>query len=210
MRTTQLHWAEYRSFYDLAAKPRTLESLVALYQSIFGDPKVWGESWSRDDVIAKLVAELSHDACLRVCMRADGEVVAFCWAQALSRDAILRAIRSIKYYKEAGAPDLHDDLHQAVGDGRIIYVHELAVAPAYRGRVSLTELVCPGLGALSLRTGLCRVAFWSVAGTMMSRLARRARFKREFCTHGIEFYVGKFAPQCTLSWQVPADMPLAA
>jgi hypothetical protein len=208
MNATSLTYVQFDSYDALAEDSATLESLIALYRTVFGDPAGWAESYSRADVVHKLQAELAGHASLRAAKTSDGSVVAFCWAQSLGVDDVMRCIETIKFYQSAGMPDLEGRLAGVMGDRNYIYVHELAIDATFRGRVPFTELIYPVLCGVAERAHVDHVLFWSVADTLMSRFARRALFDHRLTMHGMEFHIGRFTHEPGVSrdvlrWSAP-------
>lgn len=181
---------DFQDFAALAAQPQLLHGLVSSYQAIFGDPDGWAEHYSVEDVLAKLTKELSGHAALRVCADAAGDVIGFCWAQALNVDDIVDAISSIDYYQSIGAPEVDHRLRQLFANGRVIYLHDLGIARAYRGRIPLSQLIYPVLDNVAEHSALNTVFFWSIAETNVSRLAKRAQFHPVLTVDAMCFYAG--------------------
>ena len=192
MQTAPLRYRTFDSFAALAHDSTSLESLIALYRTTFGDPSVWGETYTRHEVLCKLRAELAGAASLRLCLHEHGETVAFCWAQALDAEGIAHAMGTIKSCQHPEMPDVRPLLRPVIGDARVIYVHDLGIAAAYRGKVALTELIYPVLCEIAARAGVNAVLFWSVADTLVSRFARRAAFEQCLSVQGMEFHLGRF------------------
>src|SRR5215471_8413164 len=102
----ELSFATYASFDELAADGAMMDSLIEQYQLVFGESEVWSETYSRDDLLAKLRDELAGEASLRICHDRCGHVLGFCWAQLLGPTDVMRAVESIKFYQSIARPDL--------------------------------------------------------------------------------------------------------
>ncbi|MBS0322207.1 MAG: hypothetical protein JSR18_16810 [Proteobacteria bacterium] len=201
---------DFDSFAALAAQRPVLDALVALYIESFGEGSVWGEAYSRADVLRKLRSELAGCAALRLVLAPGGEVAAFCWAQAMRADDVARAVGTIQYAQASMSDGLGPSLAAALGDAPVLYVHDLAIAERYRGRVGMTRLVYPLLGGLGLRSGIDRVLFWSIADTQMALFARRASFVPVLTVGPLCFHLGRFAVTdrdglLAVAWHRPAD-----
>jgi len=159
---------------------------------VFGQSEVWGETYSRDDVLTKLRDELGGEASLRICHDRSGNVFGFCWAQLLDAAAVMRAVDTIKFYHSIALPDLPDRIDALLSGTRVLYVHDLGVARSARGRVPLTQLIYPVLTDVGSRTGNGRVLFWSMPDPLVSTLARRARFAECPMPNGMSFHLGEF------------------
>jgi hypothetical protein len=160
----ELSFRTYASFDDLAADGATMDALVECYQRVFGESEVWGETYSREDVLARLRDELAGEASLRICQDRSGTVLGFCWAQQLDAAQVVRAVETIKFYRAIALPDLPERIDALLDGTRVLYVHELGVARSARSRVPLTQLIYPVLADLAGRTGQGRVLFWDDAG----------------------------------------------
>jgi hypothetical protein len=88
----ELCFRTYANFDDLAADGAMMDALIEQYQLVFGESEVWGETYSRDDVLAKLRDELAGEASLRVCHDRSGKALGFCWAQLLGAASVMRAV----------------------------------------------------------------------------------------------------------------------
>lgn len=191
-----LLYRDFHSYPELLRDPVFAKRLVHAYQATFAASDVWGEVYTDAQVWQKLRLELAGRASLRVCVdAADGAVVAFFWAQLCGADDILRAIGTIKYSESFATPALLDDLRETIGKREVIYVHDLGIVEKYRGRVWLTHLVGPALYEVAARSGNGRVLFWSVPGTQVGAIARRAGFDEVLVTHGMHFHLGEFSVQ---------------
>ena len=188
----ELSFAAYASFDALAADGAMLDALIEQYQRVFGASEVWGETYSREDVLAKLRDELAGEASLRICHDRSGHVLGFCWAQLLDAAAVMRAVDTIKFYQSMALPDLPDRIDALLSGTRVLYVHDLGIARSARSRVPLTQLIYPVLADAARRTGHGRVLFWSMPETRVSTLARRARFVECPMPNGMRFHLGEF------------------
>jgi len=188
----ELTFAAYASFDDLAADGAMMDALIEQYQLVFGESEVWGETYSRDDVLAKLRDDLAGEASLRICHDRSGHVLGFCWAQLLDAAEVTRAVDTIKFYQSMALPDLPDRIAALLSGTRVLYVHDLGIARSARSRVPLTQLIYPVLADVAGRTGHGRVLFWSMPETRVSTLARRARFVECPMPNGMRFHLGEF------------------
>src|SRR5215510_14927704 len=102
----ELNFATYASFDDLAADGAMMDALIEQYQLVFGESDVWSETYTLDDVLAKLRAELAGEASLRICHDRCGHVLGFCWAQLLGAAEVMRAVETIKFYRAIALLDL--------------------------------------------------------------------------------------------------------
>lgn len=190
-----MKFQEYLSYQDLSSRPAVFNQLITTYQSVFGEPDVWAENYTCEEVHSKLKAELAGSANLRICVDDDVEssVAGFFWAQLLHVPEIVDAIGTIKFSQSFAKAQLRAQLYDAIGPEPVIYIHDLGIQKAYRGKVQLTQLICPALWELTRRTGLAKVMFWSVPGTQMSAFAKRAGFAEVLVANGMHFYVGELA-----------------
>lgn len=193
MSDADFQFLDFQNAEALFSHREQTDALVMAYQMIFGDSNGWAEHYARDEVLSKLRIELSGIARLRLCVRLEPSpiVVGFCWAQVIGVMEILSSIQSIKYFQSIGAPDLSDSLSRLIGDSQVVYVHELGIERAYRGKISLTQLIYPVIQDVSERASAKTVMFWSVPSTHVSKLAKRALFKRGFSVGEMEFYLGQ-------------------
>ena len=129
-----LSFAAYASFDDLAADGAVLDALIEQYQRVFGASEVWGETYAREDVLAKLRDELAREASLRIC-HDRGRVLGFCWAQLLDAAQVMRAVDTIKFYQSMALPDLPDRIAALLSGTPVLYVHDLGIARSARNRV---------------------------------------------------------------------------
>ena len=153
---------------------------------------MWGETYAREDVLARLRDELAGEASLRICHDRSGTVLGFCWAQLLDAAAVMRAVDTIKFYQSMALPDLPDRIDALLAGTRVLYVHDLGIARSARSRVPLTQLIYPVLADVARRTGHGRVLFWTMPETRVSTLARRARFVECPMPNGMRFHLGEF------------------
>jgi hypothetical protein len=189
-----LQYRDFHSYQELLRDPVFAKRVVRAYQQIFARSDVWGETYTDAQVWRKLKDELAGRASLRVCVDpANGEVVAFFWAQLCTPDDILRAIGTIKYSESLATPALLANLRQAIGEREVIYVHDLGIVEEYRGRIWMTHLIGPPLYEVAARSGNGRVLFWSVPGTQVAAFARRAGFDEVLVTDGMHFHLGEFS-----------------
>jgi hypothetical protein len=194
MSDLRLQYRDFHSYQELLRDPDLARRLVHAYQATFAGSEVWGETYRDAEVWQKLRLELAGRASLRVCVDpANGAVAAFFWAQLCRADDILRAIGTIKYSESLATPALLANLRSAIGDGEVIYVHDLGILEEYRGRVWLSHLISPALWEVAARSGNGRVLFWSVPGTRVAAIARRAGFDETLVTHGMHFHLGEFS-----------------
>ncbi|MEP7157368.1 MAG: hypothetical protein ABI905_16425 [Betaproteobacteria bacterium] len=190
-----MEFQEYRNYQELSGRPAALSQLIASYQNVFGEPDVWAENYTHDEVDTKLQAELAGSANLRLYVDddSDASVAGFFWVQMLHVPEIVHAIGTIKFAQAFAKAQLRARLYDLIGPEPVIYIHDLGIQKAYRGRVQLTQLICPSLWELARRTGVAKVMFWSVPGTQMSAFARRAGFDKILVANGMHFYVGELA-----------------
>ena len=172
-----------------------MQGLVRAYQTTFGDADVWGETYSEEDVRTKLRAELGGEANLRLCVAHESEstVAGFLWAQLLGAADIARAIGTIKFSASLATPDLTLLLQRALQGRLVIYIHDFGILKAYRGRIWLTNLICPPLWEIAKQSGVTKVLFWSVPGTHVDAFARRVGFTPLLVANGMHFHLGEFA-----------------
>ena len=191
--TQNLHYLDFSSYAELSRQKISLLQLINSYRAIFSEPGVWSESYSEEDVSQKLQLDLDGIADLRLCV--DGgyknEMLGFCWAQCLDATGIENSINTIKYYHMIGAPAVKQHLSNLIGQGEVIYVHDLGVNPSHRGKVPLHRLIYPMLHDLASRSQVNTVMFWSIPDSHISRLARRAGFEMVLEIAGMEFYLGE-------------------
>jgi len=188
-----LQYHNFSSYAELSRQKTSLLQLINSYRTIFSEPGVWSESYSAEDVSHKLQLDLDGIADLRLCV--DGgyknEMLGFCWAQCLDATGIENSINTIKYYHMIGAPAVKQHLVNLIGQGEVIYVHDLGVNPSHRGKVPLHRLIYPMLHDLASRSQVNTVMFWSIPDSHISRLARRAGFEMVLEIAGMEFYLGE-------------------
>jgi len=191
--TKQYKKMDFSNYGQLNANPIVANQLISLYQTIFGEPDVWEESYSHEDVDQKLKNELEGDASLRIIFDEENEnqLVGFCWGQLLNAEQILVSIQSIKFYQTIGEPDLYETLQEILGNESVLYIHDLGVNQEYRGKVNLRKLIYPVLKDIASRTGTNKIFFWSVEGTCISRLAHRAGINLVTTLNGIQFFLGE-------------------
>ena len=191
--TQNLHYLDFSSYAELSRQKISLLQLITSYRAIFSEPGVWSESYSEEDVSQKIQLDLNGIADLRLCV--DGgyknEMLGFCWAQCLDATGIENSINTIKYYHMIGAPAVKQHLCNLIGKGKVIYVHDLGVNLAHRGKVPLHRLIYPMLHDLASRSQVNKIMFWSIPDSHISRLARRAGFEMVLEIAGMEFYLGE-------------------
>ena len=191
--TQDLHYLDCSSYAELSRQKISLLQLINSYRAIFSEPGVWLETYSDEDVTQKLQLDLDGEASLRLCVElaSKAELMGFCWAQCLDSTGIENSINTIKYYHMIGAPAVKQQLENLIGQGRVIYVHDLGVNLAHRGKVPLHRLIYPMLHDLASRSQVNTVMFWSIPDSHISRLARRAGFDIVLEIAGMEFYLGE-------------------
>ena len=182
-------YLQFHSYNCLSKNPKLTEMLVHAYQDVFGDPKLWNEHYSSEQVLASLQSGLTGKAGIRLCL-AEQKLMAFCWAQQLHINAIEEAVLSIDYVRQHGGADPGDMLRKVIGDKAVIYLHDLGISQQHRGKVSLSELICPLLSELAGRCQNNRLFFWSIADSRVFRLAERAGFDMVADINGLQFFYG--------------------
>lgn len=188
----QFQTLDFTCYQQLRANPIIANRLIASYQKTFSDPEVWAEDYSYEDVDQKLKNELTGHAFLRIIVDGNkqNQVVAFCWAQLLNAEGIMSSITSIQYYQTLGKPELKAPLDGIIGGEPVLYLHDLAIAAEYRGKVNLRQLILPVLEGITVHTGVNELFFWSVDGTRVSSLANRAGIDLVTTLNGIQFFYG--------------------
>lgn len=191
--STHLEYLSIQDYKALRENPHITLQLVNSYRTIFGEPDLWAEQYSTEEVMHKLRDELSGAASLRLCFDRNCEdtLAGFCWAQVLDAAQIETSIRTIRYFQTSGMPALQSDLTRVMKNAKVIYLHELAIHRAYRGRLPLNRLILPMLGDLSARSGIREVLFWTIPETRVSRLAQRGGIKMALTTNGMQFFIGE-------------------
>ena len=195
MFNSKINFQDFHDYDSLIADPETSKNLVTSYQDIFGDPQLWGETYSQQDIENKLRDELSGNAGLRLCTTTEpksnkNKLLGFCWAQQLELNGVKKAIESIQYYKAIGSPKIQETLKQILNDKPVLYMHDLGITKSYRGRVSLQKLICPALNSLAQRSQTNRLLFWSIKESRIFRLAEFAGFKLVATVEGMQFFIG--------------------
>lgn len=195
MFNNKINFQDFHSYNSLFADNKTGNDLVQTYQDIFGDPKLWGESYSQQEVEDKLRDELSGKAGLRLCTTATSDdasnkLLGFCWAQQLNLKGVKKAIESIQYYKSLGSPKIQETLKRILDDKPVLYMHDLGITKSHRGQVSLQKLICPALSSLAQRSETNRLLFWSIKESRIFRLAEFAGFKLAATVDGMQFFIG--------------------
>ncbi len=188
-------YLDFYSFQSLLANKERMTRLVSEYQNIFGDPELWNESYTKQEVLHSLRDQLAGKAGIRLCVENDvpSKLIGFCWAQLLSAHEIEKSIQAVQYYQTLGDPDIRRVLRSIVGTEAVIYLHDLGVSAEHRGQVSLQQLIYPLLASLAQRTQTRRVFFWSIGGTRIYRLAERAGFQLAAEVFGMQFFIGNLA-----------------
>ena len=188
----QFQILDFSSYQQLRDHPIHADHLIACYQKTFSDPEVWAEDYSYEEVDQKLKNELAGNAYLRVIVdkNKQNQIVAFCWAQLLNAEEIMSSIASIQYYQTLGEPNLKTPLQSIIGFESVLYLHDLAIVPEYRGKVNLRQLILPVLQDIAIHTGVNELFFWSVEGTRVSSLANRAGIDLAMTMNGIQLFNG--------------------
>ena len=190
--TRQYKEMDFSSYGQLNADPVVINQLITSYQNIFGEPDVWAENHSHEEVDQKLKKELEGDASLRIILDEEKDQLAgFCWGQLLNTDQIMASIQSIKFYQSLGEPDLQQTLQDIISDESVLYIHDLGVNQEYRGKVNLRQLIYPVLNNLATRTGTSKIFFWSIEGTCISRLDERAGIDIVMTHNDIQLFLGE-------------------
>ncbi len=192
MQNKNINYLDFHNYDALTADKSISDKLVESYQNIFGDPKLWGESYSDQDINDKLQDELSGKASLRLCINGEGnrEVLGFCWAQLLNLDGVKSAIESIQFYKTLGSPKIRETLKSILKDESVLYLHDLGIAKQCRGKVSLQNLICPVLNSLAKKSNTQRLFFWSIKDSRIFNLAKYTGFKLAATVDGMQFFIG--------------------
>ncbi|MEB8432953.1 hypothetical protein OO007_12010 [Cocleimonas sp. KMM 6892] len=207
----KMTFKDFHNFDALMAEGNMSEQLIKTYQNIFGDPDLWGESYSQSEVEEKLKDELSGNAGLRLCINdndidkgvenvADSanqtvnDLLGFCWAQQLGLQGVKSAIESIQFYQDLGCPKILEPLKRILDDKPVLYVHDLGISKDYRGQVPLHKLICPVLNSLAERSQTSRLFFWSIKESRIYKLAQYAGFKQVANIAGMQFFIGDVKP----------------
>ena len=211
MTIQDLTYTDFHSYDSLLADGNMSGQLIKSYQDIFGDPELWGETYSQAEVEDKLKDELSGNAVLRLCLdnnptnnsfqnnneaenqTANG-ILGFCWAQQLGLAGVRSAIESIQFYQALGSPKILETLKRILDDKPVLYVHDLGISKQYRGQVPLQKLICPVLNSLSERAETSRLFFWSIKESRIYKLAQYAGFKQVANIAGMQFFIGDVKP----------------
>lgn len=192
MNNQNYHFDNFNNYQELMADNNTSRNLIASYQDVFGDPKLWDESYTENEIQKKLQNELSGKANLRLCRNTtqDNTIMGFCWAQQLGLSGIKSAIESIQFYKDVGSPEIDETLKKTLGDEPALYLHDLGISAPFRGKVSLQQLICPVLNSLAERSNTNRLFFWSIKESRIFKLAQFAGFKLVDTVGEIQFFIG--------------------
>ena len=199
MNTKNMMFKDFNSYESLIAEGNMSDQLIKTYQNIFGDPDLWGESYSQGEVEEKLKDELSGKAGLRLCLdenentEANG-LLGFCWAQQLGLQGVKSAIESIQFYQDLGSPKILETLKRILDDKPVLYVHDLGIPKDHRGQVPLHKLICPVLNSLAERSQTSRLFFWSIKESRIYKLAQYAGFKQVANIAGMQFFIGDVKP----------------
>ena len=202
---------DFHNFDALMAEGNMSEQLIQTYQNIFGDPDLWGESYSQKEVEEKLKDELAGNAGLRLCVNDHGnendiyndihknnqttnDLLGFCWAQQLGLQGVKSAIESIQFYQDLGCPKILEPLKRILDDKPVLYVHDLGIPKDFRGQVPLHKLICPVLNSLAERSQTSRLFFWSIKESRIYKLAQYAGFKQVANIAGMQFFIGDVKP----------------
>lgn len=203
MKTKNMTFKDFHSYDSLLAEGDMNEQLIKTYQNIFGDPDLWGETYSQGEVEEKLKDELSGNSGLRLCIDSSNNehenpstnsLLGFCWAQQLGLQGVMSAIESIQFYKELGSPQILDTLKRVLDDKPVLYVHDLGIPKNHRGQVPLQKLICPVLNSLAKRSETSRLLFWSIKESRIYKLAQYAGFKQVADIAGMQFFIGNVQP----------------
>lgn len=203
MNTNNLIFKDFHSYESLNKDVDMSLQLVKSYQSIFGDPELWGENYSQEAVEDKLKDELSGKAGLRLCLNnqsaliekpMEPEILGFCWAQQLALKGVIEAIESIQFYKELGSPKILEPLKRILDEKSVLYVHDLGIPKDYRGQIPLHTLIYPVIHSLAERSQNNRLFFWSIKESRIYKLAQYVGFTQIADIAGMQFFIGNVKP----------------
>ena len=197
--TNNMTFKDFHNYDSLIAEGNISEQLIKTYQNIFGDPDLWGESYSQGEVEDKLKDELAGNAGLRLCLDENenigsNDLLGFCWAQQLGLQGVKSSIESIQFYQDLGCPKILEPLKRILDDKPVLYVHDLGIPKDYRGQVPLHKLICPVLNSLAERSQTSRMFFWSIKESRIYKLAQYAGFKQVANIAGMQFFIGDVKP----------------
>ena len=197
--TNKMTFKDFHSYDALMTEGNLSEQLIRTYQNIFGDPDLWGESYSQGEVADKLKDELAGNAGLRLCLDENentesNDLLGFCWAQQLGLHGVKSAIESIQFYQDLGFSKILETLKRILDDKPVLYVHDLGIPKDYRGQVPLHKLICPVLNSLAERSKTSRLFFWSIKESRIYKLAQYAGFKQVADIAGMQFFIGDVRP----------------
>lgn len=190
---SSIHFMDFSSFEELTQHPKILVNLLTNYCNIFGEPDVWNEQYSAEEILEKLENELSGHATMRLCINTiTNEVIGFCWAQLLNGNQIVAAIKSIHFYQKYRTPKIDESLQTLIGNKSSIYVHDLGINKSYRGKIPLEQLICPVIEHLSNQAQTRNLVFWSVSDTCIAWLAKKVGIDVALTLGKMQFFEGEF------------------
>jgi len=190
---SNIQFIDFSSFDELIQHPKILVNLLTNYCNIFGEPDVWNEQYSIEDVLEKLEHELSGCAIMRLCIdNITNEVIGFCWAQLLNGNQIITAIQSIHFYQKYRTEKIDESLRTLIGDESSIYVHDLGINKSYRGKIPLEQLICPVVEKLATLAQTRNLVFWSVTDTCIAWLAKKVGINIALTLGKMQFFEGEF------------------
>jgi len=185
------HFIDLMSIEQLQQYPQLLDSLIECYRTIFGEPDVWNETYSYNDVLQKLQLELSGAACLRLCVNdANQQVIGFCWAQLLTGKQVATAVDAIHFVDQHHSQQINGQILQVIGKDAVIYIQDLGIRKEFRSKISLELLISPVLETVAQQAKTRKLFFWSVKGTCVWWMAKRIGIKPTFTLDAMQFFSG--------------------
>lgn len=162
------------------------DGLIECYREVFRES--WGETYSYQEVVRRLQTELSGHACLRFAVDlTTNKVLAFCWAQHLSTDAIKHAVGTIHYIHTVENFSIDDAVQETNG---AIYIHDIGILKSVRNTVPLTLLILPVLETVSLYARSRQLLFWSIKETCIGHIANKINIQPYYQKGDVQFFSG--------------------
>lgn len=174
-------------FINEAPPRQVVEDMADTYTEIFTDP-MWGETWTKEEAIAKFVKEVNPSRPSFLCVVEGDEknpVGGLCWGALIPVEKVEKEAFSALGVKPEG---LEETLRKR-GIKHLLYFHEVALLPRFRkGPEPVKFLVRPGL-ELAFDHGVKANMFWSSPESKIVPLTKLLGYETIFRTqneHGAE------------------------
>ncbi len=190
-KTKNHNFIDFQDFESLYKKRPLIDSLINCYIEIFNESDVWSEDYTYEDVIIILQKQLTGAASIRLCVDSrTSEVIGFCWAQLITASEVHDTINAVQYVQSHSSINIKHQLGKLVGKESVIYLQDLGVSKAYRGKIHLGQLIASVLEDVAVQANTRKIFFWSIKETCVKKLAQRVNINPAFTADNMQFFAG--------------------